>query len=280
MYPPPHTYASTQPVRRWWQHPALIITLLVILPPVGIALAWTSLWSKPKKIVATILAGIWFFLPFTTASGKKGYEEGKNGKAAATASPSPSVTASPTLATSPPPVSPTPSPTPSAVPVMPSVVGATYDDAIKALEAAGIAKNNVTLDDVYLDIETPTHAKAAGDADWKVCFQTPGNGAGVAAGGTVHLDLGNWSGFSLVKKCPAAKGTSYNIPANDPNYHRDNDTSGGSSSSSGGSSSGGGGSVYYKNCTAVRAAGAAPIRRGDPGYGKHLDRDGDGVACE
>ena len=38
--------------------------------------------------------------------------------------------------------------------------------------------------------------------------------------------------------------------------------------------------VYYKNCTAVRAAGADPIRRGDPGYGKHLDRDGDGVGCE
>ncbi|MFJ2208459.1 excalibur calcium-binding domain-containing protein [Streptomyces microflavus] len=42
----------------------------------------------------------------------------------------------------------------------------------------------------------------------------------------------------------------------------------------------GGGSTYYKNCTAVRAAGAAPIRRGDPGYDSHLDRDGDGVGCE
>ncbi len=39
-------------------------------------------------------------------------------------------------------------------------------------------------------------------------------------------------------------------------------------------------SVYYKNCTAVRDAGADPIRRGDPGYGRHLDRDGDGVGCE
>ena len=40
------------------------------------------------------------------------------------------------------------------------------------------------------------------------------------------------------------------------------------------------GSVYYKNCSAAKQAGAAPVRRGDPGYGKHLDRDGDGVACE
>lgn len=38
--------------------------------------------------------------------------------------------------------------------------------------------------------------------------------------------------------------------------------------------------VYYENCAAVRAAGAAPIHRGDPGYAKHLDRDGDGVGCE
>ncbi|RAX47411.1 hypothetical protein DQ353_18785 [Arthrobacter sp. AQ5-05] len=39
-------------------------------------------------------------------------------------------------------------------------------------------------------------------------------------------------------------------------------------------------SAYYKNCTAVRNAGAAPIHRGEPGYSRKLDRDGDGVACE
>lgn len=39
-------------------------------------------------------------------------------------------------------------------------------------------------------------------------------------------------------------------------------------------------STYYANCTAVRNAGAAPIRIGQPGYGSHLDRDGDGVGCE
>lgn len=39
-------------------------------------------------------------------------------------------------------------------------------------------------------------------------------------------------------------------------------------------------SVYYANCTAARAAGAAPIYRGQPGYRPALDRDGDGIACE
>jgi hypothetical protein len=38
--------------------------------------------------------------------------------------------------------------------------------------------------------------------------------------------------------------------------------------------------VYYPNCAAARAAGAAPVRRGQPGYARHLDRDGDGVGCE
>jgi hypothetical protein len=38
--------------------------------------------------------------------------------------------------------------------------------------------------------------------------------------------------------------------------------------------------VYYKNRTAARAAGAAPILRGQPGYRPALDRDDDGVPCE
>nr|WP_225536073.1 DUF1524 domain-containing protein [Tsukamurella tyrosinosolvens] len=36
----------------------------------------------------------------------------------------------------------------------------------------------------------------------------------------------------------------------------------------------------YANCSQARAAGAAPLRRGDPGYSTKLDRDGDGIACE
>lgn len=38
--------------------------------------------------------------------------------------------------------------------------------------------------------------------------------------------------------------------------------------------------VHYKNCAEARAAGAAPIHRGQPGYRAALDRDGDGIACE
>jgi len=38
--------------------------------------------------------------------------------------------------------------------------------------------------------------------------------------------------------------------------------------------------VFYQNCSAVRAAGAAPIRVGDPGWDTKFDRDGDGIGCE
>lgn len=39
-------------------------------------------------------------------------------------------------------------------------------------------------------------------------------------------------------------------------------------------------SIHYSGCNEVRAAGKAPLFRGDPGYARHLDRDSDGVACE
>ncbi|WP_324197952.1 excalibur calcium-binding domain-containing protein [Nocardia abscessus] len=39
-------------------------------------------------------------------------------------------------------------------------------------------------------------------------------------------------------------------------------------------------SISYPNCAAAKAAGAAPLRRGEPGYRPELDRDKDGIACD
>jgi hypothetical protein len=36
----------------------------------------------------------------------------------------------------------------------------------------------------------------------------------------------------------------------------------------------------FANCAAARAAGAAPLHRGDPGWSDTMDGDGDGTACE
>jgi hypothetical protein len=38
--------------------------------------------------------------------------------------------------------------------------------------------------------------------------------------------------------------------------------------------------VYYANCDEARAAGAAPLLEGQPGYRARLDGDKDGIACE
>ena len=39
-------------------------------------------------------------------------------------------------------------------------------------------------------------------------------------------------------------------------------------------------SIHYSGCNDVRAAGAAPLYRGDPGYRPDMDGDDDGIACE
>lgn len=38
--------------------------------------------------------------------------------------------------------------------------------------------------------------------------------------------------------------------------------------------------MVFNSCAEARQAGAAPIKLGEPGYSKKLDRDGDGIACE
>ena len=71
-------------------------------------------------------------------------------------------------------------------------------------------------------------------------------------------------------------------------YYSNNCSSGSTSSTSSGANTGthvpstaqSSDSVYYQNCDAVRAAGKAPLYRGQPGYSAKLDRDKDGVACE
>jgi hypothetical protein len=70
-----------------------------------------------------------------------------------------------------------------------------------------------------------------------------------------------------------AEGCHNNRKTGEYHCHR---TGAGRPSSSNSISSG----ASYRNCSAARAAGAAPIYRGQPGYAEHLDRDRDGVACE
>jgi len=76
-----------------------------------------------------------------------------------------------------------------------------------------------------------------------------------------------------------AEGCHNNRKTGDYHCHRGSQTVATSKRTYGVSSRGSSGGAY-RNCAAARAAGAAPVRIGEPGYGAHLDRDGDGVGCE
>ena len=81
-------------------------------------------------------------------------------------------------------------------------------------------------------------------------------------------------------------------PAEEPAAKPTDDSSGGSGWFGGSDSGSGEGSEeeatpepepqkeFYANCKEAKAAGAAPMYKGDPGYRPELDRDGDGSACD
>ncbi|MFG2229486.1 hypothetical protein ACGFNX_05620 [Streptomyces sp. NPDC048723] len=169
-YPPPYPHPDVS-VRRWWQHPALIIALLILVPPGGIALAWTSRWSKGKKLIATVLAGLWFLSAFLGDPPKKTETDAKpkvaTGKSTAPAT--------------------TPSPNP-----LPNYVGQNLKQAKTDAYAAGY--NAISHD------AGPGSAGQWNDDNWKVCFQAP---VGEPAGTKATLD------FGVVRNewpCPAKDG--------------------------------------------------------------------------
>ncbi|MGP3690425.1 excalibur calcium-binding domain-containing protein [Streptomyces sp. IBSNAI002] len=252
MYSPPAQHApypQQPPVQRWWQRPAVIIAALVFLPPLGIALAWMTRWTQGKKIAATVISGLWFLVVLFSGGDDKAEGDAKAGPAA-TATASPDASAATTGKTA----------EPSAAPVLPSVVSMPFDQAEKALKAAGVAK--VTAQSVYTDVPLASY-----HPNWGVCFQSPEAGA-APADATLHL-------VSPGSTCPAAAGTRRYAEVTKAPATPTADTD--ATSGTGGS---GGSSAYYKNCDAAKAAGAAPIRKGQPGYRSALDKDGDGVACD
>lgn len=231
MYPPPHThpygFPPAPPVRRWWHHPAVIVTALVLLPPAGIVLAWTSRWSQGKKIVATVLAGLWFLLFLVSDPPEKPDDAKALPVAARTATPTPPTSSSPA-----PPPAPSPTPSTQAEPQMPSVVGKSFAEAEKAVRDGGGA--GLTALSAYRDVALP-----GPHADWTVCFQGLPAGSPIAArlaAPAVHL-------VARGTPCPARADTDLRpspapvptpTPTPPPPPQDESDGSGGSSSSSGG----------------------------------------------
>ncbi|MEU2547291.1 excalibur calcium-binding domain-containing protein [Streptomyces roseolus] len=213
MYPQQNPYQPApawQPPRRWWQHPALIITLLVVFPPAGIALVWLSRWTNRAKIVSTIASALWFVVALSMDPPPE--KESDDPKPAVTVTVTVTVTPIPT-----PPAEPTPTPTPTA-PAEPPTPTPTPEPTTEA---------------------PTTRAPEPTTQAPKPTTQAP----------------------KPTTQAPKPKPTQVTRPPETAEPEPDPEP-------------------YYANCTAVRAAGADPIRRGDPGYGSHLDRDGDGIACE
>ena len=83
------------------------------------------------------------------------------------------------------------------------------------------------------------------------------------------------------RRCKYSNGKVYGLPATEPAcYESIEGTSKPATQQQNTSPLPAAGISAFRNCSEARAAGAAPVRRGDPGYSKKLDRDGDGIGCE
>ncbi|MGW4745408.1 PASTA domain-containing protein [Streptomyces sp. NPDC004290] len=174
-YAPPPPPLPPPPVSRpWWRHPGVVVGALVVLPPVGIGLAWVSPWSRPRKVIATVLAVVWTLLLVL----RGGSSEEKS--TVSDDAPAPRST---------PAVTPSASPSPTGPPPL---VGKSLTEAKRVASAAGF--------DVVSHDASDQDAEQWDASSWKVCFQTS---AGQRNGGRPSLDLGV---VRAEVPCPAADG--------------------------------------------------------------------------
>ncbi|MGW6705283.1 excalibur calcium-binding domain-containing protein [Streptomyces sp. NPDC054956] len=158
---------------------------------------------------------------------------------------------------------------PSSVPAMPSLIGKKSTEAESVLQP--MVTKPVEARSAYSDVPL-----VAAHPQWVVCFQTPAAGSPLPPDTVVEISL-----VVPGTPCPEKAGATLHpskapSPAATPGKTKPGTGPGASSPTP----APGPKDVYYKSCAEAKAAGAAPIRRGQPGYGKHLDRDNDGIACD
>jgi hypothetical protein len=130
---------------------------------------------------------------------------------------------------------------------MPNVVGKTFETGATAVRRTGPVR--VEGVSTYTDVDL-----AAGHGNWQICFQYPKAGEELENPAYITVRL------ALVRpgmSCPDREFT---------RLHPDPDRGGSGGDSGNGSGGGSGGVAYYRNCDAVRAAGRAPIYRGQTCY--------------
>ncbi len=171
-------------------------------------------------------------------------------------------------------------------PIAPDVVGQALPDAIQRLENSGYSQLRV-IDDSGATI-TRTHYEDG----YKVTTQDK-SGSDIPTTTTITLTVTE-SHITSLMSTPSTTPSSSPLPTHSPSYtpspmptavrtkeqpepapvvapapvapaHNEDDEEE---------------HAYYANCREARAAGAAPLYVGDPGYRPGLDRDRDGIACE
>lgn len=179
---------------------------------------------------------------------------------------------------------------------VPDVVGMKVDQARSALSDAGLT-GTVNLKDVK------GVAQAKKESEWSVVSQTPAAGEKVSADQEISLDVRNDVAEAEASASAAAQAAAEEQAAKEKaeqerlaqeqaaqaEQERQAQEQAAKQAEPPASQQiqpfvGGGGqgqgSAYYASCKDAKAAGAAPLYRGDPGYRDGLDRDHDGVACE
>lgn len=189
---------------------------------------------------------------------------------------------------------------------VPDVVGMKVDQARSALSDAGLT-GTVNLKDVK------GVAQAKKESEWSVVSQTPAAGEKVSADQEISLDVRNDVAEAEASASAAAQAAAEEQAAKEKaeqerlaqeqaaqaererqaqeQAERERQAQEQAAKQAEPPASqqiqpfvGGGGqgqgSAYYASCKDAKAAGAAPLYRGDPGYRDGLDRDHDGVACE
>ncbi|MFF0426772.1 excalibur calcium-binding domain-containing protein [Streptomyces sp. NPDC004520] len=174
-----------------WRRPGVVVLCLVLLPPLGIVLAWRSRWSPGRKALATLLSAVWFVAVGTS-------EPPADEPAVADAEPRVGTFPSSTPYT---PYSPTP--TPLVRRVVADYTGRNLETASRAAYEAGFRARSHDA--------TEGDRTQLVDGNWKVCFQEP------AAGETATTEEGRRSRieFAVVEKtspCPARDGEAVVFP--------------------------------------------------------------------
>ncbi|WP_454930805.1 excalibur calcium-binding domain-containing protein [Actinomyces israelii] len=187
--------------------------------------------------------------------------------------------------------------TPAAVEV-PDVVGMKGDDAADALKKAGLSKGPS-----YTDTDGEESVRDPGN--WSVTAQNPAAGEQVPADQVITLTVNHDSADAAASASASAAAEAAASAAASASASAAAEAAASAAASASASAAAEAAAsaaaeqpaqeqpaqepqsepeeqarTYYANCTEAKAAGAAPLYRGEPGYRDKLDRDHDGIACE